>query len=331
MMDQIVQHLKSSGHVFIATHVEPDGDAIGSLLALGLAFESRGIKVTMYNESPIPAVYRFLSSVNRIVHDAAVVIDCDTAIILDCGNIHRIGRVAEKVSQIPFVINIDHHITNNGFGQLKYVDTSACATAEIIYRLIKLMDVTITGEMAASIYTGIMTDTSSFRFSNTNQAAFSICEEMIALGVKPNDIAKRVYGTYSLGRIKLLNLALDSIEISANGKLSMMTLTREMMDETETSSEDTDGLINYARNIEGVEVAVLIQENQNGYKKIRGSKRSTINVSLRSDGAVDVSRIAASFGGGGHISAAGFTANADTTLLGIKKKILGLAEQLWPR
>jgi len=331
MMDQIVQHLKSSRHVFIATHVEPDGDAIGSLLALGLAFEACGIKVTMYNESPIPAVYRFLSSVNRIAHNADAVTDCDTAIILDCGKINRIGRVADKVSQVPFIINIDHHVTNNGFGQLQYVDTSACATSEIIYRLIKQMGVTINSEMAASIYTGIMTDTSSFRFSNTNQAAFSICEEMISLGVRPNEIAKRVYGTYSLGRIKLLNLALDSIEISANGKLSMMTLTQEMLDETETSSEDTDGLINYARSIDGVEVAALIQENQNGYKKPRGAKGIAIHVSLRSNGAVDVSRIAASFGGGGHVSAAGFTADAETTLSGIKKKILGLAEQLWPQ
>ena len=147
---------------------------------------------------------------------------------------------------------------------------------------------------------------------------------MVDRGVNPYHIAQRVYGTYSLGRIKLLNLALDSIEISRNGKLSLMTLTREMLNETGTQPEDADGLINYARRIEDVKVAVLIQENPNGGGAKNNS--SQYHVSLRSDGSVDVATIASAFGGGGHESASGF--NTESTLTKIKSRIFDLAETL---
>jgi phosphoesterase RecJ-like protein len=147
---------------------------------------------------------------------------------------------------------------------------------------------------------------------------------MVEVGVDPHNIARHVYGTYSLSRIKLLNLALDSIELSKNGKLSIMTLTKEMFDETHTQPEDVDGLINYAKRIEDVEVAALIQEHHNGKK--RSGTPSRFHVSLRSDGAVDVAAIASLFGGGGHSSAAGFS--IESTLSNIKSKIFGLADKI---
>ena len=226
--------------------------------------------------------------------------------------------------QIPVIVNIDHHVTNTGFGDFQLIDTSACATTEIIYRLIKQMNVPFDKAIASSIYTGILTDTGSFRFSNTNRAAFSICQEMVGLGVDPYSIAQQVYGTYSLGRIKLLNLALDSIEISDNGKLSMMTLTQDMFDETHTQAEDVDGLINYAKRIEDIKVAALIQEYPNRKKKLNAFNR--FHISLRSNGSVDVAEIAASFGGGGHFSAAGFS--IESTLSDIKSKLLSMADTI---
>jgi phosphoesterase RecJ-like protein len=147
---------------------------------------------------------------------------------------------------------------------------------------------------------------------------------MAQLGVEPHDVAQHVYGTYSLGRIKLLNLALDSIEISDNGKLSVMTVTDAMLEETRTQAEDVDGLINYARRIEDVKVAALIQEQKNG--KTHSSSQSRYHVSLRSDGSVDVAAIAGSFGGGGHASAAGF--QIETTLTKLKSDINTLAQNL---
>jgi phosphoesterase RecJ-like protein len=244
----------------------------------------------------------------------------DTAVVLDCGTLERIGVAMDFVRGLPQVINIDHHVTNTNFGQYRLVDATACSSAEIVYRLLKKMAVTIDAAIATSIYTGILTDTGSFRFANTNSAAYTICSEMVQAGVDPYTVAQHVYGTYSLGRIKLLNMALDSIEISANGKLSLMTLTQDMFRETDTNPEDVDGMINYAKRIEDVKVAALIMENENGAVQKR------YHVSLRSDGTVDVAEIAASFGGGGHFSAAGF--GVESSLKALKKTINSIAEKL---
>jgi len=280
-------------------------------------------KITLYCESLIPAVYRFLPEVHRVVNKTGN-LNYDMAIILDCGDLSRVGHTVSYLEQIPVIVNIDHHVTNTRFGHLQLIDTSACATAEIVYRLIKQMGLPFSKSVATSIYTGILADTGSFRFSNTNKAAFVICQEMVEIGVDPHNIAQHVYGTYSLSRIKLLNLALDSIELSENGKLSIMTLTQKMFDETNTKPEDVDGLINYAQRIEDVEVAALIQEHHNGNENSRTTKR--FHVSLRSDGTFDVAAIAAMFGGGGHSSAAGFS--IEETLSSVKSRIFSLADKI---
>jgi len=322
-MNKIITLLRNSHHVLVATHNNPDGDAIGSLIALGLSLDTLNKKTTLYNESPIPAVYRFLPSVNRVVQHINST-HFDVAVILDCANMKRLGDAVSIVSKIPVIVNIDHHVTNTRFGHFQFIDTSACATAEIIYRLIKMMDVPINKAIGTSIYTGILTDTGSFRFSNTNRSAFEICQEMVGLGVVPYNIAKHVYGTYSLGRLKLLNLALDSIEIANNGKLSTMTLTQNMFDETHTRHEDVEGFINYARNIEDVQITALIKESCNSKGEKGGV--NTFHISLRSDGTVDVAAIASSLGGGGHPNAAGFS--IESTLPGIKSMLFEIAEKV---
>jgi bifunctional oligoribonuclease and PAP phosphatase NrnA len=323
-MDQIINQIKNAQHILLASHSDPDGDAVSSLLALGLALSKLDKKTTLYNASPIPAVYRFLPSVERIVTHIKNAKAYDVALILDCGDLSRIGQASAQVNQIPVIINIDHHISNTGFGCMQLVDAQACSTAEIVYRLITALQAPIDKAMATSIYTGILTDTGSFRFSNTNQAAFAISQKMTALGVEPYSVAQHVFGTYSLGRIKLLNLALDSLEISQNGKLSIMTITNAMFEYTKTQPEDVDGMINYARRIEDVKMAALIQEQRNG--KSRSDGRRRFHVSLRSDGSVNVAAIAGAFGGGGHPSAAGF--QVETTLLKLKSDIITLANNL---
>jgi phosphoesterase RecJ-like protein len=316
-MDQIIERLNSCQDVLVVSHVNPDGDAVGSLVAFGCAMETMNKKrVTLYNESPIPAVYRFLSGVGKIRNQAGCVSEYDTAVVLDCGDLSRVGKIHTHVSKIPAVINIDHHITNTGFGTHRLIDTGACATTELVYRIMKKMGLRFDTCIATSIYTGILTDTGSFRFSNTNRETFSICEEMTEYGVDPYQVAQHVYGTYSLGRIKLLNMALDSIEVSCDGKMSVMTVPREMIEETGTNPQDIDGMINYAKGIEDVIVAALILEHE------KGTSEYKFHVSLRSDGTVDVADIASRFGGGGHSSAAGFC--VDLSLAEIKSKILNL-------
>ena len=323
-MDPIVQSIKSANRILVASHKDPDGDAVGSLLALGLAFIRLGKRTSLYNESAIPAVYQFLPGVGLIQRRIEGPDAYDAAVILDCGDLPRIGECWPTVSRVPVIINIDHHISNTGFGHFQLIDRQACATAEIVARLIRGLQITLDRDMATCIYTGILTDTGSFRFSNTNTAAFAISCEMTELGVDPYGVAQRVFGSYSLGRIKLLNLALNSIEISRNGKLSLMTVTRQMLAETQTQQEDVDGLINYARRIEAVRVAALIQEQPNGC--IAPDGRTRFHVSLRSDGTVDVAALAGTFGGGGHHSAAGFQIEA--TLPDIKSSLLAWSEQM---
>jgi phosphoesterase RecJ-like protein len=318
VMNAIIDQLKLSRKVLVVSHSNPDGDAIGALLATGLALKAMKKDVCMYNNSVIPAVYRFLPRVSDIDQKVESIEAFDTVVVLDCGTIERVGDEAERFSQAPMVINIDHHLTNTQFGHLQWVNPNACATSEMIYHLINALPVAMDCSMATAIYTGILTDTGSFRFSNTNQTAFAICAEMIAHGADPYEVAKHVYGTYSLGRIKLLNLALDSLEISDNGKLSVMTLTQNMLSETRTQAADIDGIINYARRIEDVEVAALIHELKPNGSKPEGGE-ANFHVSLRSDGPVDVAGIAAEFGGGGHASAAGFSATM--SLAELKKKI----------
>jgi bifunctional oligoribonuclease and PAP phosphatase NrnA len=325
MMNRIIHHLKNSREVLLATHANPDGDAIGSLIGMGLCLDALGKRTTLHNESPIPAVYRFLSGVERVERKVDPDRSFDTAVVLDCGSLQRIGEAVPQLERIPVVVNIDHHVTNTGFGHYQLIDTSACATAEIVYRLMKQMKVPVGREIAAAIYTGILADTGSFRFSNTNKAAFEICREMVDAGVDPYAIAQHVYGSpYSLGRIKLLNLSLDTIEISPNGKLSMMAVTQNMLNETGTQPEDTNGLIYYAKRIRAVRVAAMIQENRD-CKNGSGS-RACYHVSLRSDGTVDVAALAAGFGGGGHPTAAGFT--IDMSLPEIRARLLDFAEKL---
>ena len=321
MIEKIIATIQQSQKVFVASHVRPDGDAVGALLTMGKLVEALGVPVEVYNESPIPAVYRFLPGVEIVSHEPAVCDGCDTAVILDCGSFERIGEaVVTKVEMLPVIINIDHHVTNSGYGHIPWVEPAACSTAELVYDLIGAANIELTPQMAWALYTGILTDTGSFRFSNTSQKAFAICEKLVGLGVEPSEVSRHVYGRYSMGRIKLLNLALDAIEISANGKVSMMVLTRQMLEKTGTRPEDVEGLINYARRIEDVRLAALIQEdvNDNG--------NGGYQVSLRSDGQVDVAAIATQYGGGGHPNAAGFSGKG--RIAEMKAQIMALAAEI---
>jgi bifunctional oligoribonuclease and PAP phosphatase NrnA len=322
-MIEIINHLKKSNNIFLATHIHPDGDAIGSLIGMGLALEQVKLKVTLYNESALPAVYQFLPSIHRIKKDVGNIGDYDTAIIMDCSDLYRIGIVADAVGKIPAIINIDHHTTNNRFGEFKLIDPAASSTSELVYRIIKEMNIPINVGIAYAIYTGIMADTGSFRFSNTTPASFEISHEMVKHGADPHKVAHHVYETISLNRIKLLTMLFDTIEVSENGKLSIMTLTQNMLATSGTLIEDVNGLINYAKQIERVKLAVLLYERKASLRRKSGSE---FHVSLRSDGTVNAAALAMGFGGGGHHNAAGFDIRA--TLPELKKIIFDFSKNL---
>ena len=317
----ILETLKTSSRLLLATHIRPDGDAIGSLLALGRGLASLGKEVTLFNESAIPAIFRFLPGMDEIVSEPGDFQAYDALVVLDCSDISRIGQVAERLPQDLSVLNIDHHITNTGFGTQQWVEPKSSSTGEMIYHLLGDLGVVIDQAMAYAIYTAILTDTGSFLFQNTTPDSLTICGEMAAKGVDTYKVAQHLFATYSLGRLKLLNMVLETIEISDNGKLSVMYLTQEMLKETETDVDDINGLVNYAKYIEDVRVAVLIQEARTPL-----DDEGRYHVSLRSNGPVDVGSIAASYGGGGHPGAAAFTAFA--TLKEVKKEVMRISESL---
>lgn len=322
----ILEYLKRSTNVLLASHKNPDGDAVGSSLALGLALKSLGKTVTVYNESRLPAVFRYLPEVGLLTQTPGCIDDYDTAVILDCGDLSRIGDLHKSIENIHILLNIDHHQTNTRFGKARLIKPEACSTSEIIHDLIMDLGAEITTDIAFAIYTGIVSDTGSFRFSNTTRKSFEICADMVEKGANPYIVAQNIYSPYSLGRIKLLNMVLESIEVSKNGKLSLMSLTQRMLKETGTNAEDVNGLVNYAKHIEDVRVAAFIQEAETQAREQIREDETLYYVSLRSDGTIDVSSFAASFGGGGHSTAAGFTTLSSFSAL--KDNLMRLADAL---
>ncbi|MDY0163704.1 DHH family phosphoesterase [Desulfobotulus sp.] len=293
--------LEQAQNILLVSHVQPDGDAIGALMALGPSLEARGKKVVMYNEDGLPPAFAFLPGAERITRDPGPLQVFDTLVVLDSGDAGRMGVLQPELEKIPRILNIDHHPSNTAFGVSNLIDPDAAATTVLIYRLLKGLNWPIPREAAWGIYTGIFTDTGGFRFGNTNTEALSIAAEMTILGVHPETVARHVYGKYSFAYIRLLQKALNSIRLSASGRLASMVLTRAMIEESGADDTEASGLVNYARQIEGVEMAALIREKENA----PGSPPS-YKVSLRSNGRMDATRIALRFGGGGHRAAAGF-------------------------
>ena len=317
LLEQAVSLINNKNRFLITTHVNPDGDGIGSSLALGEALKMIGKKIVYYCESPISNKYFFLPGVDQFTKDLDNSEQFDVAIVIDCGDLKQVGDASATIGMIGVVINIDHHVTNHISGQLRLVDPKACASAEIIYRLIKALEQPLTFPVALNLYTAILTDTGSFRFSNTNRVAFQICDEMIGLGVVPHMVAQQVYGMYSVGRLRLLNEVLKSLEISSNKIFAMVTVTLAMMAKTGTGVEDINGFVDYPRFIKGTEFSALVQETDH----------NRFHVSLRSKGKVDVAGIAERFGGGGHLNASGF--NVEGTLDWVKMQLFQIADSIY--
>jgi len=293
-IEDILLEIRKRETFLITTHVNPEGDAIGSSLALALALSSIGKKVEVITQDPVPKGLKFLPSSDTIKQAKSIDRRFDAVITVDCGDLERVGFL--KIDNIPgdILINIDHHVTNKGFGAVNFVE-DAVASAQLIYDIMKRLNISLTPDIATCIYTAIMTETGSFRYSNTTSETFKIAQEMVSAGATPWNIAEHIFNRNNIGRIKLLGLILENLDRSDDGKISWITVKEQMYRETGTSKEDVEDFINFPRSIEGVEVAILFRESNQGWK-----------ISLRSNGKVDVSNMALEFGGGGHSMAAGF-------------------------
>ena len=291
----IATALKGCKTVLISAHKNPDGDALGSQLALMLALEKMNKTVTGHNLDPVPEIYRFLPCVDKIKtgrpapgrYDAYVVVDADPP---------RTG-LFDKSYPADVLINIDHHITNPREWPLTWLEPDASACGEMIYALLRELGAAIDRDIALCLYTAIFTDTGSFRYSNTSPESMRIAAALLESGADPWLVTENVYESFAYRRLKLLGAVLAGMERSEDGRVAWVVITDTLYRQTGTSAEDTDNFVNFVRSVKGVEVAVLFRQ----------TAESQYKISLRSKGRVDLSALAQSFGGGGHKNAAGGT------------------------
>lgn len=279
---------------FVTTHIDPDGDAIGSVFAFAHALKAFGKEATVYLKDTIPYRYDFLPKPDLLVH-AVPDKRYDAVFVLDCGSFFRVGDGHENIAALGPVVNIDHHDTNDRFGRINLVDADASSTGEIIYRLLRSMKAGIDHDIAVNLYTAVFTDTGSLRYDNASLMAFRICEEMVKAGVEPGRVAAMVYENHPKERFLLLGEVLCTLRTYGGGRFAIARVTDDMFRRTGTDREFTDGFAEYIKQIRGVEVAVLVREiSGNVYK-----------ISMRGKGTVDVAAVCSTFGGGGHKNAAG--------------------------
>uniref|UniRef100_A0A831U1F9 Bifunctional oligoribonuclease/PAP phosphatase NrnA n=1 Tax=Geobacter metallireducens TaxID=28232 RepID=A0A831U1F9_GEOME len=296
MIEGIIEEVRSNGSFLITTHENPDGDAVGSSLALALYLRRLGKDVTIHFCDPVPDLYAFLplaGEVTQTLHDR----DYDVCFVLDVGEFRRAGKQVAECRRIGKFINIDHHLTSDHFGFINYIDPKAAATGILVHRIIKGAGDAVDYETALCLYTAIITDTGSFRYSNANPEAFAVAGELVSTGINTWSIAEKLYESQPRQRLELLALALSTMTVSPRGDYASITVTLDMYEKTGASAELTDGFVNYPRSIRGVEVSVFFREIAPGLFK----------VGFRSKGKIDVARIASVFGGGGHHNAAGVT------------------------
>ncbi|MEZ4485374.1 MAG: bifunctional oligoribonuclease/PAP phosphatase NrnA [Syntrophotaleaceae bacterium] len=316
MIDAILSTI-SQGHRFlVASHGNPDGDALASTLALANALLEMGKEVVAYNQDGMSDELAFLPGAANVVNALAQDEAFDAGFILDSGELRRAGSHLRQYCKT--LVNIDHHPHSENFGHIHYVDDSACATGALIYRLLKAARHPVSHAVATCIYTAILTDTGSFRYSNADPEAFNIAAELVGLGVSPWEVSANIYENRPEQQLRLLTAALDTLALSSCGRLGALSVTEQMLTETGTGPQHTDGLINYPRSIRGVEVALLFREaGGDGFK-----------VSFRSKGKVDVGELARQLGGGGHHNAAGATLKGE--LAEIQATVFSRLQSLLP-
>ncbi len=322
MEREIIEEIRNKSVFLIASHIRPEGDAIGSALALAISLNNMGKEVTVFNQDPIPRNLQFLPMSTEIVHEIDDSFHYDVALVLDCGDLDRVGNVAEKIRRTGKIINIDHHKTNSGFGDLRLINTYKSSTGEILYDLLQEIPIPITYEIAVNIYTAILTDTGAFCHSNTTARTFQIAGELVTRGVNPSTVAEEIYERQSVSRLRLLALVLNTLEISDHGKVGSVVVLSSMLERVGATPDLGENMVDYPRSIEGVRVAVLFRE----------VSKDQYRISLRSDGCIDVADIAKEFGGGGHPRASGCGVKGslpevkDKVFPAIRRRLIGSLE-----
>jgi len=299
----------------VTSHAIPDGDCIGSLVAFYLGLNQIGKKVQMVLQDPVPNKYKYLSGVNDIKTCEQLEGSYDNVIFLDCSDEGRVGdKVINRLQGRSFTINIDHHVSNEAFGDLNFVDASAAATAEIIYKLLCTMRVTISADIANALFAGIVMDTGSFMNANTTSSSFSIASELLEFGADVEQARINLFESKPKEEILLIRQALNNIGFSDDGKIAWMCLHYDEVKSINALDLHPEGIINFTRMIQGVEVGILFREVEPGI----------IKIGFRSKGNINVAQLAGQLGGGGHSQAAG--ARQEGALEEVREKVFSVVK-----
>ena len=296
----LAAELRPGMRVALSTHVNADGDGCGSEAAVARLLGQMGVAVTIVNPTPWPQMFEFLLGdglEERSAEGAAALRDADAILVLDISDVKRLGGLADAVRRatVPKLV-IDHHVpSEEPPGSVVVADVTACATGELVFDFAQLQGLEITPAIARALYTALLTDTGGFRFSNTSPRCHAIAGQLLAAGIDPEEMYRRVYASVSLGKLRLLRDALDTLDTDAATGLAWITVPAGAMERYALQSEDLDGIVEHPRSIEGTRLALFFRDLGHG----------KVKVSFRSTGTVDVNVFARQFGGGGHAKAAG--------------------------
>lgn len=294
MMDEVISALRDRKRLLVTGHLQPDGDSVGSMLALAHILGSVDKQVLPYNPDPIPARYQFLPGAECVVRTLPAGVRFDATIVVDCGDEKLLGKTWPGRDVTGTVIVLDHHRSHQEFGDV-VLRTDACAVGEIVFHIGEALGVPLSPETAQCLYASMCTDTGGFRYASTTPEALRIAAALVERGAQPWKTAWHLFEDWPLARMQLLTDVLASLETRAHGQVALMRVTRAMLARHHATADMIEGFINYARMLHGVEVSALVSEGDNG----------NVRVSMRSRGRVPVDAVASSFGGGGHYAAAG--------------------------
>jgi phosphoesterase RecJ-like protein len=313
-LKRAVRLVRKNKRFLITTHTNAEGDALGSVLAFYRLVQALGKEAVIIIADGIPYGYDFLPGIERIAkfNASAGEVKFDCLVALDCSDLGRCGSVRSLNKEKKPVLNIDHHISNDRFGAVNWVDPHSSSTSEMIYQLYKQMHLPFNRATAMLLYVGIMTDTGSFRYPNTTSFTHQAVAELLRYGLNVTEIHKRVYENIPLPDARVLSKILPAMGEELGGKIIWFPIKRRLLRKNKFSFDLSDEVLGFARAIKGVEVAVLFKENLSTRKEIR--------VNLRSQGKIDVNKIARYFGGGGHKTASGATIKG--TIDSVRKKVL---------
>ncbi len=314
ILDQIINILQEKDDFLITSHLSPDGDSLGSTIALGIALKKLNKKVAYCIDHSVGEKFMFLPEMENLLRNNPEDHSYEIGVSLDCSDTSHLSN-GDILKKCKYIINIDHHINNKNFGDLNYIDPTASATGEITYDILKRMGIKLDKDIAIALYTAIVTDTGNFKYSNTSPRTHLIISELLKLPILAWKINKKLFDEHSLSKVLLMGRAINNIQVLCDGKLAVTVISQKDMMEVGASPDELENIINIGRDIKGVEVSVLIKEKDD----------SEYRIGFRSNSYVDVAEIAYHLGGGGHKRASGCTMRGSQD--GVVKQIIDIVSK----